>query len=164
MALPATPGEILTPPARLVLDTNVWVDWFIFDDPAIAALKTAHRNGSIEIVVDEACLQEFDRVLIYPEFALTGSQRSAFLAEVGRRTTRHETGVAAQVNALPRCNDPDDQKFLELARDAKADWLLTRDKALLRLARKRLVVIAGFRIGTPDQWAAAARSVEVTTA
>jgi putative PIN family toxin of toxin-antitoxin system len=136
----------------VVLDTNVWVDWFIFDDPAIAALKVAHRNGSIEIVVDEACLQEFDRVLIYPEFALTGSQRSAFLAEVGRRTTRHENSVAAQANALPRCTDPDDQKFLELARDAKADWLVTRDKALLRLARKRLIVLAGFRIGTPDQW------------
>ena len=143
-----------------MLDTNVWVDWFIFDDPAIAALKDAHRNGSIEIVVDEACLQEFDRVLVYPEFALTGSQRSAFLAEVGRRTTRHETDVAAPVNALPRCNDPDDQKFLDLARDAKADWLVTRDKALLRLARKRLIVLAGFRIVTPDQWAKSATAIE----
>ncbi len=147
-----------------MLDTNVWVDWFIFDDPAIAALKAAHRNGSIEIVVDEACLQEFDRVLVYPEFGLTGSQRSAFLAEVGRRTTRHETNVAAQANALPRCTDPDDQKFLELARDAKAGWLVTRDKALLRLAKKRLIFLAGFRIGTPDQWAAADQSVESASA
>lgn len=153
MALPATPGKILTQPTRLVLDTNVWLDWFIFDDPAVAALKAAHRDGSVEIVIDEACLQEFDRVLVYPEFALTGSQRSAFLAEVGRRTTRHEASMDAPVSALPRCNDPDDQKFLELARDAKADWLVTRDKALLRLARKRLIVLAGFRIGTPDQWA-----------
>lgn len=143
-----------------MLDTNVWLDWFIFDDPAIAALKAAHRDGSIEIVVNEACLQEFDRVLVYPEFALTGSQRSAFLAELGRRTTRHESGMAAQENALPRCNDPDDQKFLELARDAKADWLVTRDKALLRLARKRLIVMAGFRIGTPDQWATAMPPLE----
>lgn len=163
MALPATPGKILTRPARLVLDTNVWLDWFIFDDPAVAALKAAHRGGSIELVIDEACLQEFDRVLVYPEFALTGSQRSAFLAELGRRTTRHETGAAIQANALPRCADRDDQKFLELARDAKADWLLTRDKALLRLARKRLVVLAGFRIGTPHQWATANQSVESAT-
>ena len=145
---------------RLVLDTNIWIDWFIFDDPIVAALKTAHRNGSIEIVVDEACLQEFDRVLVYPEFALTGSQRSAFLAEVGRRTTRHETCVAAPANALPRCNDPDDQKFLELAQDAKVDWLVTRDKALLRLARKRLIVLAGFSIGTPDHWAKSATAIE----
>jgi putative PIN family toxin of toxin-antitoxin system len=160
MALPATPGKILTRPARLVLDTNVWLDWFIFDDPAVAALKGAHRDGSVELIIDEACLQEFDRVLVYPEFALTGSQRSAFLAEVGRRSTRHESSVAAKVHALPRCNDPDDQKFLELARDARADWLLTRDKALLRLARKRLIVLAGFRIATPEQWAASVTGIE----
>ena len=151
MALPATPGEILTHPTRLVLDTNVWIDWFIFDDPAIAALKTAHRSGSIEIVVDEACLQEFDRVLVYPEFALTGSQRSAFLAEAGRRTTRHETSVAPQVNTLPRCKDPDDQKFLELARDAQAAVLVTKDKALLKLA-KRTARAGMFRILTPQAW------------
>ena len=36
----------------------------------------------------------------------------------------------------PRCTDPDDQKFLDLALHAHAKWLVSRDKALLRLARK----------------------------
>jgi predicted nucleic acid-binding protein len=39
---------------------------------------------------------------------------------------------------LPVCTDKDDQKFLELARDANATILITKDKALLKLARKRL--------------------------
>ena len=58
-------------------------------------------------------------------------------------------------NFSPPCpprSDPDDQKFLELARDAQADWLITRDKVLLRIGRKRLEA-AQFRIGTPMQWA-----------
>jgi predicted nucleic acid-binding protein len=38
---------------------------------------------------------------------------------------------------LPKCRDPDDQKFLELARDCGADYLLTKDKALLVLARRK---------------------------
>ena len=38
---------------------------------------------------------------------------------------------------LPKCSDPDDQKFLELARDCGADYLVTKDKALLALARRK---------------------------
>jgi predicted nucleic acid-binding protein len=37
---------------------------------------------------------------------------------------------------LPRCRDRDDQKFLELAHQAGAAALLTRDEELLRLARR----------------------------
>jgi predicted nucleic acid-binding protein len=37
---------------------------------------------------------------------------------------------------LPRCRDRDDQKFLELAYQASATALLTRDEELLRLARR----------------------------
>ena len=55
--------------------------------------------------------------------------------------------------ALPRCTDPDDQKFLALAQDAAVDWLLTRDKALLRLNRR--AKLAGFRVGSPADWSAA---------
>jgi predicted nucleic acid-binding protein len=38
---------------------------------------------------------------------------------------------------LPLCRDPDDQKFLELARDCKASALVTKDRALLELARRK---------------------------
>lgn len=52
---------------------------------------------------------------------------------------------------LPVCRDPDDQKFLELARDAAAKTLITKDKALLKLAGK--CVRAGlFHILTPEKW------------
>jgi predicted nucleic acid-binding protein len=44
--------------------------------------------------------------------------------------------AGAVVPSLPRCEDPDDQKFLELARHAGARWLVSRDKALLKLAGK----------------------------
>ena len=53
---------------------------------------------------------------------------------------------------LPRCSDPDDQKFLTLALDAAADWLLTRDKVLLNLNRR--LKTAGFRVVSPSDWSA----------
>jgi predicted nucleic acid-binding protein len=49
------------------------------------------------------------------------------------------------------CSDRDDQKFLEVARDARAAVLITKDKALLKLARK--TAQAGlFRILLPEAW------------
>jgi putative PIN family toxin of toxin-antitoxin system len=137
---------------QLVLDTNVWVDWLVFDDPSIAPLKAAYRDGCVRIVVNEACLQELNAVLAYPEFGLDETQRTALLAEVDRCTIQHDLRKLQHPATLPHCSDQDDQKFLELSRDAQADWLITRDNALLRIRRKKLEA-ARFRIGTPMQWA-----------
>ena len=45
---------------------------------------------------------------------------------------------AHAIETLPRCADPDDQKFLELARDCRADLLLTKDGDLLALATRKV--------------------------
>ena len=140
---------------HLVLDTNVWLDWLVFDDPTLAPLKAARQAGRIHIVANEACLEELNRVLAYPEFGLDDAQRKNHLAEVDRCVVRHDDQRAARPTALPRCSDPDDQKYLELARDAQADWLLTKDKALLKFSKKSFVA-AGFRVGTLQQWMNAA--------
>jgi putative PIN family toxin of toxin-antitoxin system len=140
---------------RLVLDTNVWIDWLVFDDPSVTPLKAAHGDGRIRIMINAACLRELSRVLGYPELDLTEMQKASVLAEAERRCSdMNEPAQYMPSAALPRCTDPDDQKFLELAGTMQADWLLTRDKALLRLGKKKRLA-ARFRIGTPQQWAAA---------
>jgi predicted nucleic acid-binding protein len=48
------------------------------------------------------------------------------------------------------CRDPDDQMFIDLALAASARWLLTRDKALLRLARRARTL--GVEVTTPLRW------------
>src|SRR3954462_13474390 len=139
---------------RLVLDTNVWVDWLVFDDPSIAPLKAAQQARQVDIVVNEPCLQELSRVLAYPQFALTYAQRADYLEAAARMVVRHDDALSpSRHNALPKCHDPDDQKFLELAHAASADWLLTRDKALLRL--KRRLLSAGIRVVSPADWSTA---------
>jgi predicted nucleic acid-binding protein len=62
---------------------------------------------------------------------------------------------------LPKCKDKDDQKFLELARDGQADWLVTADKALLKLRRGRRLESL-FHILTPDEVLAPLLTVGVT--
>jgi predicted nucleic acid-binding protein len=88
-------------------------------------------------------------VLGYPLFALTQAQQADALAAYAASALHHRQAVPTEAAALPRCKDRDDQKFLELARDSAAHWLVTADKALLRLARReRLRGL--FRILTPE--------------
>jgi predicted nucleic acid-binding protein len=63
------------------------------------------------------------------------------------------TPSANSVIKLPVCKDRDDQKFLELAYASQADTLITKDKALLKLARKTLRSQL-FRIFSPESWLA----------
>jgi len=60
---------------------------------------------------------------------------------------------ATHVIKLPVCKDRDDQKFLELAHTSQADALITKDKALLKLARKTIRSQL-FRIFSPESWLA----------
>jgi uncharacterized protein len=136
---------------RLVLDTNVWLDWLVFDDPEAAPVRAAVRQGRARVFIDAACEAELARVLSGPlgRVRLDAAAQAACLAEC-RRAASPSAGAPHEC-ALPSCRDPDDQKFLELARDCRADLLLTKDRALLELARR-----TPFRIVTPRAWAALA--------
>jgi putative PIN family toxin of toxin-antitoxin system len=144
----SSPGRRELP--RLVLDTNVWLDLLVFRDPGVAALAHVIARRQVEVLTDDACSAELRRVLGYGfgRFTLDEHARAScwrrFLARATFWTeARPETGALP----LPRCSDPDDQPFLELAAACGADALVTRDRALLRLGgpRRRL----NFAIVTP---------------
>src|SRR5687767_9147438 len=40
---------------RLVLDTNVWLDWLVFEDPGIVPIRNAAGTGRVEIYIDAVC-------------------------------------------------------------------------------------------------------------
>lgn len=158
--------HLLPLPLRLVLDTNIWLDWLVFDDHHIAPLKAVVASGQAEICIDAACEQELVRVLAYPrpKKTLDAALQAACLAECRRlaqmaKTGEREGGKAGErgYGRLPVCRDPSDQKFLELARDCRADFLVTKDLALLALARRK-IQRAPFRIVTPQQFTDALRS------
>jgi len=136
---------------RLVLDTNIWLDWLVFDDPGLAALRAAVAAGNAEIVIDAACDAELLRVLDYPlqKWTLDATQQAACIAQC--RSLAHRIEAPCTM-LLPHCTDPDDQKFLELAAATEADYLITKDRALLQLVRRRPPL--PFRIMTPAEFTA----------
>ena len=46
------------PPKRLVLDTNIWLDWLMFKDASIFHLQNAVSDGRAELFIDAACEAE----------------------------------------------------------------------------------------------------------
>ena len=136
---------------RVVLDTNIWLDWLVFDDLSLLYLKRSFSEGQVDIFIDAACEAELVRVLAYDlaRHTLGAEAQAACLAECRRIAKRIDTPAPdADCKLLPRCSDPDDQKFLELALAARADVLLTKDHKLLELARRT----KAFRILHPKKF------------
>lgn len=131
-------------PPRWVLDTNVVLDLFHFDDATARPLRAALESGAITGVASLATLAEWERVLTYPEFGLSAEVQAELAARYACRVC---LTADAEVPGLPRCRDPDDQKFLALAANGNAAVLVSKDRALLDCQRRRL----GFAILSPAE-------------
>lgn len=144
------PAQTDTPPLRLVLDTNVWLDLLVFDSPRCAWLRRRLQDGSALALSDAPCRDEWRRVLGYPALRLDDARIDA-LRQAYDATVRHLDAPCRPQPwpALPRCRDRDDQKFLELALAGQATLLLSRDDALLALDR-RTTRLGLFRIRHPQ--------------
>lgn len=142
---PASPGW--------VLDTQVVLDWLVFGNPDGRRLGAAIEAGRAQWWATGPMRAEFDRV--------TRSKANAHFPFDADRCAlaweRHALTPAGSVGqpsvaATPRCRDPDDQMFLDLACASGAAWLVTRDRALLDLRRR--VTRYDLLILTPAQTAA----------
>ena len=143
------------PVPRIVLDTNVCLDLFLFRDPACMPLLAALQAGTVQAVTRADCRAEWHRVLHYPQLPIDDATRPGVAAAFDRLIhDLPETTTIPGEALLPRCADPDDQKFLELALAARASWLLSKDNELLKLDRRTRG--AGlFPILLPQAWSLA---------
>lgn len=137
---------------RIVLDTNVCLDLFVFRDPRWSQLHAVLKSGAVEAVTREDCRMEWSIVLRYPHLKLDDAARIQVAAEFDALIPCIPVPIVSDAALkLPICKDKDDQKFLELSRDINADVLITKDKALLKLARKTRRD-GLFSIMTPEAW------------
>jgi putative PIN family toxin of toxin-antitoxin system len=153
--MPYTHAEGLKNVPRVVLDSNVWIDILVFDDCATRPIHAALERGELDAVIDARCLAELAHVLDYPQFVARAVDKAAALAAVARLATLAQSQDAPGDGVpLPKCKDRDDQKFLELAHAVNADWLVSKDRALLKL-NKRTARDFGFRIAEPAPFVSA---------
>ncbi len=138
---------------KLVLDTNVWLDCLIFADPRVDALRTALAQGSLTVLATQSMLDEFADVIGRPQFGIDPQARARLAARQLEQVSLCGTAPDCRLN----CTDRADQMFIDLAVAQRVEWLVSRDKALLRL-RKTAARRFSIRIGTPEEWITAAQS------
>jgi putative PIN family toxin of toxin-antitoxin system len=123
----------------IVLDTNIVLDLFVFDDPAVLPLRDALQTQQLQWIATPAMREELARVLAYKQIVprLAYYQRNAtdVLADFDRLVRL----VDVAPKAHPTCKDPDDQKFIDLAVAHKTP-LLSKDHAVLCM-KKRLLAL-----------------------
>jgi len=148
---PLPPGDV----PRLVLDTNVVLDWLLFRNPGCDPLADALSSGRARWVATAAMHDELAHVLARRALQVWNPDVPAITA--ARDRWAHT--IAARPGPLQprlRCTDPDDQKFIDLALQLGSASLLSRDRAVLKLARRARE--AGIAILTPEAWAASIRA------
>lgn len=118
---------------RVVVDTNVVLSALLFEKGHVAWLRAAWAQSRCHPLVSAETVEELLRAFGYPKFRLTAEDQEELL---GDYLPFAERVKMTKLFDLPRCKDPDDQKFLDLAHAGNASILITGDKALLALSGK----------------------------
>ncbi len=115
---------------KVVLDTNVLISAILFGGKPRKILEKAIR-GEIRLCLSEPMLEELSGVLRRSKFDYSPEMIQFILTEL--------MGIADFVNPSETIHvvleDPEDNKILECAVEAKANYIITGDSHLLKLSR-----------------------------
>jgi putative PIN family toxin of toxin-antitoxin system len=141
--------------SKVILDTNTWLDWLLFNDVSVAAIRQRCAEKSIQLVATARMRDELADVLGRPQFAKHFAQTRQLhhlLAEfdalvqvvpppepIASNTpiaaNSAKVALKAQLHPLT-CKDPDDQIFIDLALASSPCVLVSKDKLVLAVAKR----------------------------
>jgi uncharacterized protein len=127
---------------KIVVDTNVLVSALIQPEGVPARIVDLALSGQVKIMLDHRIYAEYRDVLLRPEFGFAPESVDHllnFLLQSGERVYEVTTSVT-----LP---DADDAKFLEVAIDGAADFLVTGNLKHFPPRQRR-----GIGVITPREW------------
>ena len=121
---------------KVVLDTNVLISAILFGGKPRQILEKAIR-GEIRLCLSEPILEELKGVLQRSKFDYSPEMIQVILTEL--------TGIADFVNPSKTIDvvldDPDDNRVLECAVEAEANYVITGDFHLLKLSGYRNIEV-----------------------
>ncbi len=137
-----------TAPIKIVIDTQVIMDWLVFKNPSVAPLAQAVQSGALSWIGLAAMKAELLHVL-----------GRGIAANYGPDLVWIDQAFAQWCQPIERvplpairlvCRDKDDQMFIDLALAEQASYLISKDRAVLALAKRARRV--GLSIMTPEAW------------
>jgi len=120
----------------LILDTNILLDILVFDDQRAHPLRVALSNQELDALVTEDTLDEFIDVISRPQFSLDKQKQAEILLQWqswSRLVKQSDLQIAPW-----KCKDRDDQVFINLAFSFKPSTLISKDKLVLKLAKRAI--------------------------
>jgi len=119
----------------VVIDTNIVLDMWVFDDPRSRPLDEALQSGGLRWLASAEMREELLRVLGYPHLVQRMVLRGVSAPDVLAQFDRYAHSVPSAERAPYVCNDADDQKFIDLAVAHQAT-LISKDKEVLRMKNR----------------------------
>jgi putative PIN family toxin of toxin-antitoxin system len=107
-------------PLRLVIDTNILVSAALKPDGLQRTVLLLAMTKPARLYVTETVLAEYREVLARPELQIRRGLRQQLLQLI-----KNHAQLVTPARALQVAKDPDDNKFLECADAARADYLVT---------------------------------------
>jgi len=108
---------------RVVLDTNVVISAHLNSEGYERSVLDLALSGKLRMFVSQAILREYESVLLRPKFRLNPRIVSRSL-----RLLRAAARAVTPYGQLNVARDAGDNRFLECAEAAKADYLVTGNK------------------------------------
>lgn len=105
---------------RIVLDTNVVVSAMLNSSGTAADVLRLALNKHVQLCVSEAILEEYDGVLRRPKFRRPARVVSALMKAIRATADKVEPNETLAVSG-----DEADNRFLECAKAAGADYIVT---------------------------------------
>ena len=122
-------------PVRVVLDTNIVLDLWLYKDAATPVLLAALEGNSVQWLATQVMRDELERVLAYTHIVKRLAFSELTAADILAQFDAHAQLVTIAPKALFVCKDPDDQKFIDLAAEHRTR-LISKDKAVLTMRNR----------------------------
>jgi putative PIN family toxin of toxin-antitoxin system len=108
---------------KVVIDTNVLVSALLKPESLPAAILNLLLSGKIELAYDNRIIEEYYRVLRRKKFGFKGELIDAFMDFI---KVEGKFELPMPIEAV--FSDPDDKKFYEVFKTAKAVYLISGNK------------------------------------
>jgi predicted nucleic acid-binding protein len=131
-------------PTLAVLDTNIVLDLFLFQDPRTDSLRQSLASGQLGWIATQHMRNELERVLTYSHIVAKLEFYNKSSSDILQQFDQLAQITGQPLSKAPyACKDTDDQVFIDLAHTVAQQHggstvaLMSKDKAVLSM-RKRL--------------------------